>query len=77
MEEFEVMAKPKIPIIECEQQVKQMNELFPGAVVKSIKDDGKGIISLEFETVGVIIFANPSAIGLGLYEVPEGEQPNV
>lgn len=77
MEEFEVMAKPKIPIIEREQQVKQMNELFPGAVVKSIKDDGKGIISLEFETVGVIIFANPSAIGLGLYQVPEGEQPNV
>lgn len=71
------MAKPKIPIIEREQQVKQMNELFPGAVVKSIKDDGKGIISLEFETVGVIIFANPSAIGLGLYQVPEGEQPNV
>jgi hypothetical protein len=71
------MAKPKIPLIDREQQVKQMNELFPGAVVKSIKDDGKGIISLEFETVGVIIFANPSAIGLGLYEVPEGEQPNV
>ena len=71
------MAKPKIPIIEREQQVKQMNELFPGAVVKSIKDDGKGIISLEFETVGVIIFANPSAIGLGLYNPPKGEQSNV
>lgn len=71
------MAKPKIPLIDREQQVKQMNELFPGAVVKSIKDDGKGIISLEFETVGVIIFANPSAIGQGLYNSPEGEQPNV
>ncbi len=71
------MAKPKIPIIVREKQVAQMNELFPGATLKSIKDDGKGIISLEFETVGVIIFANPIAIGLGLYQVPEGEKQNV
>lgn len=74
------MAKPKIPIIERKEQVEQveqMNKLFPGAALKSIKDDGKGIISLEFETVGVIIFANPSAIGLGLYQPPKGEQPNV
>ncbi len=70
------MAKSKIPIIDREKQVKQLGELFPGAVLKSIKDD-KGIISLEFETVGVIIFANPSAIGLGLYQPPKGEQPNV
>lgn len=69
------MAKGKIPIIDREQQVKQLGELFPGAVLKSIKDD-KGIISLEFETVGVIIFANPSAIGLGLYQLPKGEKPN-
>lgn len=72
-----VMAKAKIPIIDREKQVTQMNELFPGATLKSIKDDGKGIISLEFETVGVIIFANPSAIGLGLYQPPNGDQPNV
>jgi len=70
------MAKSKIPIIDREKQVKQLGELFPGAVLKSIKED-KSIISLEFETVGVIIFANPSAIGLGLYQVPEGEKPNV
>lgn len=70
------MAKGKIPIISREDQVKQLGTLFPGAKLKSIKED-KGIVSLEFETVGVIIFANPSAIGLGLYEVPEGEQPNV
>lgn len=70
------MAKPKIPLIDREQQVKQMNEQFPGAVLKSIKED-KGIVSLEFETIGVIIFANPSAIGLGLYNPPKGEQPNV
>lgn len=72
-----VMAKAKIPIIDREKQVTQMNELFPGATLKSIEDDGKGIISLEFETVGVIIFANPSAIGLGLYQSPNGEQSNV
>jgi len=71
------MAKAKIPIIEREKQLKQMNEKFPGAVLKSIKDDGKGIISLEFESAGVIIFANPSAIGMGLYDPPKGEQPNV
>jgi len=70
------MAKSKIPIIDREQQVKQLGELFPGAVLKSIKED-KSIISLEFETVGVIIFANPSAIGLGLYNPPKGEKPNV
>ncbi len=70
------MPKPKIPMIDRETQVKQMNEQFPGAVLKSIKED-KGIVSLEFETIGVIIFANPSAIGLGLYNPPKGEQPNV
>ena len=71
------MAKAKIPIIDREKQVTQMNELFPGATLKSIKDDGKGIISLEFETVGVIIFANPSAIGLGLYNEPGKREANV
>lgn len=71
------MAQPKIPIIDREKQVTQMNDLFPGATLKSIKDDGKGIISLEFDTVGVIIFANPSAIGLGLYQLPPGETSNV
>jgi hypothetical protein len=65
-----------IPVINRAEQITQMDGLFPGARLKSIKDEN-GIISLEFETVGVIIFANPSAIGLGLYEVPAGEQPNV
>lgn len=71
------MANDKgIPIISREEQVKQLGELFPGAVLKSVKED-KGIVSLEFETIGVIIFANPSAIGLGLYNVPEGRTANV
>lgn len=70
------MAKGKIPIISREDQVKQLGTLFPGAKLKSIKED-KGIVSLEFEMVGVIIFANPSAIGLGLYQVPPGETSNV
>lgn len=65
-----------IPVINRAEQITQMQGLFPGARLKSIKDDN-GIISLEFEMVGVIIFANPSAIGLGLYQVPEGEKPNV
>lgn len=65
-----------IPVINRSEQITQMQGLFPGARLKSIKDDN-GIISLEFETVGVIIFANPSAIGLGLYQVPEGEEQNV
>lgn len=65
-----------IPVINRAEQITQMNGVFPGARLKSIKDEN-GIVSLEFETVGVIIFANPSAIGLGLYQVPEGEKPNV
>lgn len=65
-----------IPVIHRSEQITQMQGLFPGTKLKSIKDEN-GIISLEFETVGVIIFANPSAIGLGLYQVPEGEKPNV
>lgn len=65
-----------IPVINRSEQITQMQGLFPGARLKSIKDEN-GIVSLEFETVGVIIFANPSAIGLGLYEVPPGETSNV
>lgn len=65
-----------IPVINRSEQITQMDGLFPGARLKSIKDEN-GIISLEFDTVGVIIFANPSAIGLGLYNLPKGEQPNV
>jgi hypothetical protein len=65
-----------IPVINRAEQITQMNGVFPGARLKSIKDEN-GIVSLEFETVGVIIFANPSAIGLGLYQPPKGEQPNV
>jgi len=65
-----------IPVINRSEQITQMNGVFPGARLKSIQDKD-GIVSLEFETVGVIIFANPSAIGLGLYNQPKGEQPNV
>jgi len=64
-----------IPVINRAEQITQMNGVFPGARLKSIKDEN-GIVSLEFETVGVIIFANPSAIGLGLYQLPKGEKPN-
>lgn len=64
------------PIIDRKDQMKQISATFPGAKLKSIKDEN-GIVSLEFETVGVLIFANPSAIGQGLYNSPEGEQPNV
>lgn len=65
-----------VPVVTREEQVKQINELFKGATVKAVKED-KGLVTLEFDTVGIVIFANPSAIGLGLYSPPAGEQPNV
>jgi hypothetical protein len=65
-----------IPVINRAEQITQMQGIFPGARLKSVKDEN-GIVSLEFETIGVIIFANPSAIGLGLYNPPAGEKPNV
>lgn len=74
------MAKHKtienVPVVSRTVQVKQINELFKGATVKAVKEENS-LVTIEFDTVGIIIFANPSAIGLGLYDPPEGEQPNV
>lgn len=65
-----------IPMVKRSEQVKQANEMFAGAVLKSVKDE-KGLITLEFETIGIMILAEPSAIALGLYQPPKGEKANV
>lgn len=65
-----------IPMVARSEQVKQANEMFKGAVLKAVKDE-KGLITLEFETIGIIVIANPQALALGLYQPPAGEQPNV
>lgn len=65
-----------IPMIKRSEQIKMANETFKGAVLKAVTDN-KGLVTLEFETIGIIILANPSAIALGLYKAPKGEKENI
>lgn len=58
-----------MPVISRDEQIKEANDRFAGKALKEVKTDGVLII-VEFETGGMLVFANPQAIALG---VPKDE----